>query len=57
MPYPQKANAYTTASHVKISAKVGNSILSTPAIMGQRWLLEARCAEIALFAFKRFFPK
>lgn len=57
MPYLQKADAYKTASHVKISEKVGHSISRTPAIMAQCWLLEARCAEIALFALKRFFPK
>jgi hypothetical protein len=43
---------------IKITEKIGKEIISTGSSpMVYRFLLEARCAEMALFALERFFPK
>lgn len=57
MPYI-KAPEYVASSGISVTEKVGNEINSAKANdIVHRRLLEARCAEMALFALERFFPK
>lgn len=57
MPYSFKADAYVKKSGIEITKKVGKEILTAGSEAAASLLLKARCAEVALFALERFFPK